>query len=206
MSNYYGDIGIGDTIDIKFPSHKADGTPITLSGSPAVVAYEDNSTGEITAGITLSVDFDGKTGLNNVRVVATTGNGYSAGKDYALVISAGTVDGVSAISYLAGAFSIQKRRSNVTSNVQRNKASANWPVTMRNSTTKLPMTGLTVTCQRSKDGGAWAAADNASLTEIGTSGTYKHDWTANDLDAAKVLFQYTATGADLAEYTVVTEP
>lgn len=100
------DISLGDTIDIKFNTSKADGTPVTLAGSPSVAAYVGNSTTEITAGITLTVDLDSRTGMHNVRVVATTGNGFSTGTDVSLVLTAGTVDGVSVVGVKVGEFTI----------------------------------------------------------------------------------------------------
>lgn len=103
------DFSVGSTVDFKFTSRAfATGAPTTLAGSPAVVAYEDNSTTEITAGITLSVDFDSVTGLNNVRVVATGGNGFEAGKSYALVISSGTVDSVSVVGEVILNFTLER--------------------------------------------------------------------------------------------------
>lgn len=106
--SYHGDISLGSTIDIKFTTVNSSGAPTTLAGSPAVAAYPGNSTTEITAGITLSVDFDSRTGLHNVRIVATSGNGYAAG-DYTLVITAGTVGGASVVGYVVGSFSIDNR-------------------------------------------------------------------------------------------------
>lgn len=101
------DYTVGDTFDIKFTTRRfSTGTPFTLAGTPAVAAYEDNNATEITAGITLSVDFDARTGLNNVRVVATGANGYATGKTYALVITAGTVDGVSVAGEVVGEFKL----------------------------------------------------------------------------------------------------
>lgn len=102
------DYALGTTFDLKFTTRRfTTGVPFTLAGSPAVVAYPDNSTTEITAGITLSVDFDSRTGLNNVRVVATSGNGYAAGSNYSLVISSGTVDSVSVVGEVIGEFSLE---------------------------------------------------------------------------------------------------
>jgi hypothetical protein len=101
------DYALGSTFDFKFPSRDADGVPTTLAGTPVVSAYVDNSTTQITAGITLSVDFDGVTGLNNVRVVASSGNGYAAGSNYALVITTGTVDGISVVGEVVGEFSLE---------------------------------------------------------------------------------------------------
>lgn len=110
---YHGDISLGDTLDIKFTTVNSSGVPATLSGTPVVSAYPGNSTTQLTAGITLSVDFDLVTGLNNVRVVASSGNGYAAGTNYALVITTGTVDVSSVVGYVVGSFSIANR-SNLT--------------------------------------------------------------------------------------------
>lgn len=106
----YGDIRLGDTIDIKFTTRQfSTGAPFTLAGTPAVSAYVGNGTTEITAGITLSVDFDGRTGLNNVRVVASGGNGFATATNVQLVITAGTVDSVSVVGEVVGSFSIEAR-------------------------------------------------------------------------------------------------
>lgn len=106
--SYQGDIRLGDTLDFKFTTVNTSGVPTTLAGTPAVAAYPNNSTTELTAGITLSVDFDARTGLNNVRIVATSGNGYAAG-NYDLVITTGTVGGNSVVGYVVGSFSIEAR-------------------------------------------------------------------------------------------------
>jgi hypothetical protein len=111
--NYQGNIALGDTIDIKFTTVNSTGVPTTLAGSPAVAAYVDNATTEITAGITLTVDFDARAGLHNVRVVASSGNGFAA-SNVNLIITAGTVAGNSVAGYVIGSFSIDKRPVNVT--------------------------------------------------------------------------------------------
>jgi hypothetical protein len=106
------DIALGATIDIKFnTADPATGAPITLAGTPVVAAYIDNSTTEITAGITLTVDFDSRTGLHNVRVVATSGNGYTTGTSVALVLTAGTVSGTSVVGVKVGEFTIGRDAS-----------------------------------------------------------------------------------------------
>lgn len=107
---YRGDIRLEDTIDFKFTSRAfSTGIPTTLAGSPVISAYIGNSTTQITAGITLSVDFDSVTGLNNVRVAATAANGYTAPTNVELVITTGTVGGVSVVGEVIGAFSIEAR-------------------------------------------------------------------------------------------------
>ena len=85
---YSGDIQLGDTIDIKFTTRQfTTGAPFLLAGSPVVSAYVGNNTTEITSGITLSANFDSVTGLNNVRVVASGGNGFAAQTNISLVIT-----------------------------------------------------------------------------------------------------------------------
>jgi hypothetical protein len=106
---FIGDIRLGDTFDHKFTTIDSTGLPVTMAGTPVVSAYPGNSVTEITAGITLSVDFDSRTGLHNVRVVATSGNGYATATDYTLVMTAGTVSGISVVGYVVGRFSIEKR-------------------------------------------------------------------------------------------------
>ena len=107
---YHGDIRLESTIDIKFTTRRfSTGAPFTLAGTPAVSAYIGNSTTQITAGITLTVDFDAVTGLNNVRVAATAANGYTANTNVQLVITAGTVDSVSVVGEVIGSFSIDAR-------------------------------------------------------------------------------------------------
>jgi len=103
------DYALEDTLDFKFTTRAfATGIPTTLGGTPVVQVYEDNSVTQITAGITLSADFDSVAGLNNLRIAATAANGYEAGKSYAAVISTGTVGGVSVVGEVVQQFSIQR--------------------------------------------------------------------------------------------------
>jgi hypothetical protein len=104
-----GDFRLGDTIDCKFTTIDSSGVPTTLAGSPVVSAYPGNSTTEITAGITLSVDLDSRTGMHNVRVVASSGNGYATATNYVLVLTAGTVSGTSVVGYVVAHFSVENR-------------------------------------------------------------------------------------------------
>lgn len=107
--SYHGDLRLGDTIDVKFTTVSTTGAPTTLAGTPVISAYVGNSLTQITAGITLTVDFDAVTGLHNVRVVATGGNGYVTASNYQLVITTGTVGGTSVVGYVIGEFSIEAR-------------------------------------------------------------------------------------------------
>jgi len=103
------DIILGSTQYFKFTSRSfSTGAPTTLSGTPVISVYEENNLTQITAGITLTVDYDAVTGLNDVAVVATAGNGYETGKTYHLVITTGTVGGVSVVGEVVGEFSIEE--------------------------------------------------------------------------------------------------
>jgi hypothetical protein len=109
-----GDFLLGDTFDIKFTTIDSTGLASALSNG-AVAAYPGNSLTEITAGLTLTADFDARTGLNNIRVVATTANGFAAETNYVLVLTAGTVDGIAVNGYVVAHFSVEARtfKSNV---------------------------------------------------------------------------------------------
>lgn len=112
--SHRGDITLGDTIDIGFTTVDTTGAPTTLAGSPVVKAKIGDGTSVITAGITLTTDVNlggggAVTGLHNVRVAATGGNGYTTGTNVELVITTGTIGGSSAVGYIVGSFSIGAR-------------------------------------------------------------------------------------------------
>lgn len=103
------DYSINDTIYSMFTTRAfATGVPTVLSGSPVVSAYENDGTAQITAGITLGISHDGVAGMNLLTINATTGNGFEIGKDYNLIISTGTVGGVSVVGEVVGSFSIER--------------------------------------------------------------------------------------------------
>jgi hypothetical protein len=104
----HGDIAPDDTLDFKFTTIAADGTPTVLTGSPAAVIYPNNSTTEITAGVTLTVDFDGRVGLNHIRIVGATA-GITHDNDYQVVLTAGTVGGIAMNGYVVASFSCHNR-------------------------------------------------------------------------------------------------
>jgi len=107
---YLGDFRLGDTIDLKFTTRRfSTGAPYTLAGTPSVAVYVGNSTTEITAGVTLTVDFDSRTGLNHVRIVASSGNGFTTATSCQVVITSGTVDSVSVVGEIVASFSIEAR-------------------------------------------------------------------------------------------------
>lgn len=100
-------VPLGDTYYFKFTTRSfSTGAPTQLAGTPVISVYEEANLTQITAGVTLTVDYDTVTGLNDVAIVATTANGYEAGKYYDVVITTGTVGGVSVVGEVVGHFRI----------------------------------------------------------------------------------------------------
>lgn len=106
---YLGDFVEDDTVVACFNTRQADGTPITLGGTPAVSVYKDGGTTESTAGVTLTVDFDSRTGLHLVAVDTSADAFYATGSDYSIVVTTGTVDSVSVVGTEVASFSIENR-------------------------------------------------------------------------------------------------
>lgn len=175
--SYHGDIQLGDTIDLKFTTRAfASGAPTTLSGSPAVAAYVGNGTTEITAGVTLTVDFDSRTGLNNVRVVATGGNGFAAATNIELVITAGTVGGTSVVGEVVGSFSIENR-------------AVNW-AKISSPTTSVALTGTSISTTQKVD------VDTIKTNPVVNAGTITFPTTATLASMTNIT---AATGVDITK-------
>ena len=106
--SYLGDFQLETTFDFKFTTVDNTGLPVTLSGGVLEV-YEDNSITQITVAETLTLDFDGVTGLHNCRIAATAANGFGVGQEYQVVVQTGTINSISAVGYVVGSFSIENR-------------------------------------------------------------------------------------------------
>lgn len=101
------DITLGITFYHDFTTRAfATGIPTQLAGSPVLSVLEENNATPITAGVSVSVDRASVTGLNEATIVATSGNGYEAGKSYSIYISTGTVGGVSVVGEVVGQFTV----------------------------------------------------------------------------------------------------
>lgn len=108
--SYRGDYAPASTVVFNFNTASfSDGSPITLAGTPALSVYK-NSTTESTTGITLTVDYDSRTGMHHV-VIDTSADGtfYAAGNDFDVVITTGTVGGTSVVGRVVGGFSLDNR-------------------------------------------------------------------------------------------------
>ena len=110
MSNYLGDFAEDyPTLNFKFTTRTVAGVPATLTNG-VVKVYKANATDtEINTGLTLTADFDTVTGLNNVLLDLSAAAFYAVANDYAIVVTAGTVDGVSVVGEVLATFSIENR-------------------------------------------------------------------------------------------------
>ncbi len=113
MSNYIGDYDASTVIYTKFSTFQpSTGATFILSGSPAIAVYKDASTTESTSGATITANFDSKTGLNHIAIdTSSDGTFYSAGSNFDVVLSAGTVDSVSVAGAAVASFSLRKDSS-----------------------------------------------------------------------------------------------
>lgn len=105
-----GDYPVSTIVYGKFSTFRpSTGAAYTLGGTPALSVYKDNSTTQSTSGVTLTVDFDGVTGLHHFAIdTSADGSFYSTGSNFDIVITTGTVDSVSVVGAKVGSFSIDK--------------------------------------------------------------------------------------------------
>lgn len=85
------------------------GVAATLSSSPAIAVYRAGSSTASTTVAALTVDVNSVTGFNRVAIDFTGDSGfYSAGQDFAIITSSGTVGGFSVAGTVVETFTIEK--------------------------------------------------------------------------------------------------
>lgn len=105
---HLGDRFLSSTFYTKFTTVNASGVPTTLGSTPALQFYVGAGATAFTVGLSLDVDFNSITGLNHVTVIATTSaTAWATGIDVQVVVTTGTVSGVSIKGYSVCEFSIQ---------------------------------------------------------------------------------------------------
>jgi len=141
-------------------------------------------------------------GLTNLDATVSSRSTYAGGAvasvtgavgSVTAAVTVGTNNDKTGYSLLAGQLFIKK-----------NTALANFEFLMVSSTDHItPKTGLTITAQRSIDGGAFAACANAA-TEL-SAGIYVINLNASDLNGSVITFKFSGTGADTRYLTMVTQ-
>ena len=121
MADYLGDFAIGKSVQHKFMTVNASGKPTTLGDSPTLLIYANGSVSGVASGLTLTTDFDTKTGLNHVTMLATSSvTGITSGAEYQIVIATGSVSGVSLAGFPICDFSLMNRSALMPATAGRN--------------------------------------------------------------------------------------
>lgn len=107
---YLGDFITTQTVRFTFNTRDSSGAMVAMAGSPAVSVYKDSDTSQSVAGVTLTETFDSITGLNLVTINLSASSGfYTAGSEFYVVLTTGTVDGISQVGTVLAQFSISAR-------------------------------------------------------------------------------------------------
>ncbi len=110
MTKYLGDFDAATSVRFSFNTQDATGAAITLAGTPVISIYKSGNTTEVTTGVTLTVDYDNRTGLHHVIVdMSADGTFYAAGSDFRAVITTGTVNGISVVGKEVAHWSCRNR-------------------------------------------------------------------------------------------------
>lgn len=222
-----------DTVSGQFNTFDPDtGLLITLAGTPSIriERLRSSTWSEVTgAGITLTVDANhsaagARVGRHTVSIDLDDANiSALAGDRYDIVLHAGTVDGDSMAHVVLGHFYVQadglttQQKADVNAeadtavapvltqrSIPAKNSAFSFPFKMVDATDFVsPEPGLSVTATVSKDGAAFAAAAG-TVTEIG-NGWYEMPASAADMNAGRLIFRFTATGAAPTEIPITTD-
>ena len=106
---------LGDPVYILFTTRSLAGVPTTFGGTPVLSIYKYTNLTPIgttaDAAFTLTIDFDGITGLNAIDFSASTANGFASETEYNIVVTTGTVDGVSVIGEVVETVNIDYQKN-----------------------------------------------------------------------------------------------
>lgn len=114
-----GDFPAGATIKFDFNTVDPETrVPFTLAGTPTVGVWKDGVKMTLDAAPTLHVDKENAdagasalTGLNWVVLDTTADADYTAGSDYVVKLTAGTVNGYSVVGQSIGSFTLENRET-----------------------------------------------------------------------------------------------
>jgi hypothetical protein len=90
---YLGDFVEDETLHFIWSTNAASGASVTRATNGTVAVYKDNGTGQSTAGVTDTEDFDTVTGIHACTIDLSADAFYATGANYTVVLSAATIDG-----------------------------------------------------------------------------------------------------------------
>lgn len=200
MSKYVGDFGKGDTITFMFTTFRpSTGAPFLLAGTPVVSVYKDNNLTQDTAGVTLTTNYDGVTGLNFVSVSTSTAF-YVDGSSYECVITTGTVDSVSVVGSCVGRFTMRDQACLYPTTAGRTldvstggEAGLDW-ANVGSPTTALALTGTTIST--SQQVASVSGNVNGSVASVASGGITSTSIATDAITATGLAASATAEIAD----------
>lgn len=222
---HLGDFDASAVIYGKFTTYRpSTGAAYALGGTPALSVYKDNSTTQSTSGVTLTADFDGVTGLNHFAIdTSADGSFYAAGSFFDIVITTGTVDGVSVVGSVVASFTIRKNSALKPTTAGRTldvssggEAGLDW-ANVGSPTTTLALSGTTISTSQavaSVSGAVGSVTGNVggsvgsvtgnvggnvvgSIGSVATGGIVAASFAAGAIDAAAIATD-AITSAELA--------
>lgn len=211
---HLGDFDASAVIYGKFTTYRpSTGAPFALAGTPALSVYKDNSTTQSTTGVTLTADFDSVAGLNHFAIdTSADGTFYAAGSFFDIVITTGTVDGVSVVGSVVASFTIRKNSALKPTTAGRTldvsaggEAGLDW-ANVGSPTTSLNLSGTTISTSQavaSVSGAVGSVTGNVggnvvgSIGSVATGGIAAASFAAGAIDAAAIATD-AITSAELA--------
>lgn len=151
MSMYLGDFAEDSVVNFCWSTNNKSGASIAPSVAGTIKVYKANSNIEVTSptGITDTRAFDGLVGIHQCSIDLSANAWYAAGNDYAVVLSAATIDS-EVVNAVLATFSIQNRYMRGTDNAALASVctesrlaeldAANMPVDVDTLKTRLPQT------------------------------------------------------------------
>lgn len=189
---HLGDFDAGGVLYGKFTTYTAaTGAPGTMSGGTLAV-YKDNSTSGSTTGVSLSVDFDSRTGFNHFTIdTSADGTFYAAGSMFDIVLTAGTVNGVSVAGGSVASFTL--RRTAIGSRAGHLDADVSSRSTYAGGAVASVTAAVTVGTNNDKTGYALSGAGvqaiwdalTSAMTATGSVGKKLADWVVGTLTSGE---------------------
>lgn len=191
--NYYGDFKADDTVYIIFNTYDSDGASVTVTNlaSTDVHIHKDGGTTQrsSSAGITVSIDFDGITGNHLIAIDLsdnTDAGFYATGSDFQARVEGITVD-TQTINSWVGSYSIENRSALMPTTAGRTldvtatgAAGIDW-ANVENPTTAVDLSQTDIQlCDTVTTNTDMVGTDNAALASVCTEGRL------SELDAANI--------------------
>lgn len=171
-AEWLGDYAEDATLNYRFTTRNLTPVGTTLAGSPVVAVYKGNETdtekySDAESYITLSVDFDGITGSNNILIDLSGDAFFATGEDYHIEITTGTVDSVSVVGETIATFSIENRFMRGTDSASTHSAADVWSAGSRALSTPADYKATGFSTHAAAD--VWTAGSR----ELSTPASYK---------------------------------